>query len=317
MDPCISTVGSPVSDLHVKAWPHGFLARVLLPFSRTVPPLCKFGFLAVERITSTETPQHVVRRTAGWIDRPGIGRREPGRNPDKVNPIKDILHQGQPRLAPILLQLNASQCRSRKSRCGALPPETCPYCKKHGLVCVWPEVDGRKTRPRQGQAPAAPFTSFNPSEPLSLHNAIGLQPSTDNEGSAAAWLNLIFSNEVNRVEHPASTAHAGFETLLASSSVENDPHSTAPLDNGVGTTGEGFGTSFGLPQNSLHDVTGVDPASFFREFFDRDFGDVQMQISAENGPTPHTSGDGAISIKVSRAHGRTAFVPGEKRLGYR
>ncbi|ORX38734.1 hypothetical protein BD324DRAFT_622136 [Kockovaella imperatae] len=38
------------------------------------------------------------------------------------------------------------KCRLRKAKCGALPPETCDYCAKHGLKCVWPKEDRRTAR---------------------------------------------------------------------------------------------------------------------------------------------------------------------------
>ncbi|ORY35076.1 hypothetical protein BCR39DRAFT_147419 [Naematelia encephala] len=39
-------------------------------------------------------------------------------------------------------------CRSRRSRCGALPPDPCPSCILHNLECIWISADGRRGRGR-------------------------------------------------------------------------------------------------------------------------------------------------------------------------
>jgi len=40
------------------------------------------------------------------------------------------------------------QCRSRKSKCGAMPPEPCSNCIEAGIGCTWPVEDGRSSRAR-------------------------------------------------------------------------------------------------------------------------------------------------------------------------
>ncbi|KAL7424239.1 hypothetical protein Q5752_001825 [Cryptotrichosporon argae] len=40
------------------------------------------------------------------------------------------------------------QCRSRKAKCGALPPNPCPPCIEAALTCSWPTEDGRSSKAR-------------------------------------------------------------------------------------------------------------------------------------------------------------------------
>ncbi|ORY23108.1 hypothetical protein BCR39DRAFT_549856 [Naematelia encephala] len=42
------------------------------------------------------------------------------------------------------------QCRSRRSKCGAIPPGPCPYCIKARLPCKWPSEEDR---PKRGRRP--------------------------------------------------------------------------------------------------------------------------------------------------------------------
>ena len=55
-----------------------------------------------------------------------------------------------------------SQCRSRKSKCGAIPPDPCPNCVEAHIDCEWPAEDGRSSKARQQRAKRKQYDSGSP-----------------------------------------------------------------------------------------------------------------------------------------------------------
>ena len=71
---------------------------------------------------------------------------------------------------------SSSQCRSRKSKCGAIAPDPCPNCIEAKLQCTWPSEDGRSSKARMEKAQQAFLTrsmSGNAQQPDLLSMASG------------------------------------------------------------------------------------------------------------------------------------------------
>ncbi|ORX34412.1 major facilitator superfamily domain-containing protein [Kockovaella imperatae] len=60
------------------------------------------------------------------------------------------LGQAGSAMMPFITGGIANKCRSRKAKCGSLPPGACDNCAKRGWECIWPEEDGRTARFRPG-----------------------------------------------------------------------------------------------------------------------------------------------------------------------
>ena len=49
----------------------------------------------------------------------------------------------------IMLNSDGTQCRARKSRCAAQPPDPCPSCLELEIPCQWPSEDRRSSNARK------------------------------------------------------------------------------------------------------------------------------------------------------------------------
>jgi hypothetical protein len=84
---------------------------------------------------------------------------------------------------------NHLQCRSRRSRCGALPPGPCPTCLSHGLACTWPTPgEGRgRGRPRTTRPSSEAVGGTEVSTERGAHPSHAQPPRHPLAGSTLEW----------------------------------------------------------------------------------------------------------------------------------
>lgn len=185
-----------------------------------------------------------------------------------------------------------TQCRSRKCKCGGVPPDPCPNCVGDAITCQWPTEDGRSSQARKDRARARRLQSM-------AVRGLGRPPSKADREAMGQW-----------AAAPASEAgppSAG-------------PSSAGPsLAGGVGGFGQDDGavSDFALPS--------LDPAIFDPEQFILAMSSQlpTVEEGSEASPTvpfpstsrPATSDEGRV-VKITwwRPHGPTAIAPGLKRL---
>ena len=64
--------------------------------------------------------------------------------------IETVLPARECKFAPSArAELSVFQCRARKVKCTAQPPEDCRYCIAQQQPCRWPVIDGRKCRAKR------------------------------------------------------------------------------------------------------------------------------------------------------------------------
>lgn len=102
------------------------------------------------------------------------------------------------------------QCRSRKSKCGAMPPDPCSNCIEAGIGCTWPAEDGRSSRARMerkarlssnpAHASSSTMGDVKPTIPTqqrhASHSSNGgaNQQSTGAEDGESVWLDQLLSS---------------------------------------------------------------------------------------------------------------------------
>lgn len=95
-------------------------------------------------------------------------------------------------LAPLLRRLTPStirltpQCRSRKSKCGALPPDPCPNCIEADLPCQWPTEDGRSSKARLQRYRSAQIQAMGGRGDIDMKPDLGAVPTSGSSGVAVA-----------------------------------------------------------------------------------------------------------------------------------
>ncbi|ORY29983.1 fungal-specific transcription factor domain-domain-containing protein [Naematelia encephala] len=238
------------------------------------------------------------------------------------------------------------QCRSRKSKCGALPPRPCPNCIEAGLTCQWPAEDGRSSRARlQRQRTSIPGQMGDGD----IQGDPGLGTSTPADPD---WLDRLLNGGLPTptAVPPTSTngTFAPSQSFASTSSFPTTFPTIAPTTINPMLPGPSSQTYYQpsvtgtdpfppptQPYPPSAFPSSVDPAQFIWAVSSRlptvEEGSPNDERSSLSGPSPtladpnaprpprkpkeKTSSDGKI-VKVTwwRPHGQTAITPGLKRI---
>ncbi|BEI81678.1 hypothetical protein CcaverHIS002_0208380 [Cutaneotrichosporon cavernicola] len=165
------------------------------------------------------------------------------------------------------------QCRHRKSKCGAQPPDPCPNCIEAELPCTWPTEDGRSSKARLQRYRNQQLGVNKPPE------------------LAEGWLDRLLAGSAlgNGMMEGMTPAMTLTELPLMSQApilptipqVGNTPVDPAQFV---------WAVSSRLP--TVEDASPLDGAS---------------------GPSPRREPDRLVKVSWWRPHGKTAIAPGLKR----
>ncbi|GFZ45812.1 hypothetical protein JCM24511_03542 [Saitozyma sp. JCM 24511] len=134
------------------------------------------------------------------------------------------------------------QCRARKSKCGALPPNPCPNCVEAHLTCQWPAEDGRSSRARLQRARSMQIAKVSGASGEGVKQEPGGAVATgdgDTQLEDTAWL----------------------DRLLATGSVDTPPGASSGVNIGMTSQSQAYplpGVAEGYPN-----LSGVMPNTAF------------------------------------------------------
>lgn len=197
-------------------------------------------------------------------------------------------------------------CRSRKCKCGGMPPAPCPNCLDDKIQCQWPTEDGRSSQARKERSRAKRLASM-------AERGLGRPPPKAQRGGSGASQNAAEEWDAGAAgpsSAPWDLSSVGWAPLPATV----EPTSLSLTSNNVD-----FGNNpFTLP---LAGLDGFDPEQFIMAM-SAQLPTVEEGSSDDTSPAqlPHglrtpKTGDGRI-VKITwwRPHGPTAIAPGLKRL---
>lgn len=212
-----------------------------------------------------------------------------------------------------LLYLADSQCRQRKSKCGAMPPDACPNCVEADLPCQWPTEDGRSSKARLQRYRNAPLglrdvkaEAAGPSNATNPQDILG-------EG----WLDRLLASGAAGFAAPAATGD--FQQFASPMGVSPQRFTLPP-----GTAFSNILQQGVMPSTALNPA--VDPAQFVWAVSSRlptvEEASPNDERSVASDPSPATVADPSRrrskdkTVKVSwwRPHGQTAIAPGLKKI---
>ncbi|KAK4687889.1 hypothetical protein P7C73_g2220, partial [Tremellales sp. Uapishka_1] len=225
----------------------------------------------------------------------------------------------------------ASQCRTRKRKCGGVQPIPCQFCVESNLTCEWPSLDGRASRTRRDPKGISVL-----SDGISARGSLntGMQPADSGDWALAGdWLDNLdvlqdplshlvpleqatnVSAQVSSSIVPAMTCDATFFSRLdAQRQVANFiPQDIFPPDfqwsPDFDPASLFFALSSQIPMVEEGSQHGMSPSQ-------------QYSVTSEFDPfttalprsRPDQQGEKTVKLIWWRPHGHTAIAPGLKRI---